>query len=288
MAGDKAGVKENTVPVCLEVFRVQQFVLVIGLIGLAISIGVGVIAFFDRAEIAGILFISALLAFLSIPTIISYIVTRLIVDAEGIEHRNGLGIRKRINWRDVNAIRITSQGNVIVHSEHEKIKIEPVYLNVNRLEDLMMQYYPNVFSTRATMTVPISGVRTEGGVTIFRRTRLYEVFGIILLMVGVGFFIAPATQSYEILFLCGVPGLLIFLSFAIARAYTGDEMIMYKNLIGLKKQIRWTDIQSVKDVAGVGLIIRSRNKKIKVSAGFAGYELLCDIVRQRSPKTALE
>ncbi len=265
-----------------EVFRVQRFVLVIGLIGLMASIGVGIVTINNSSQLFTNLFLVLFFALLGIPIIVSSIVIRLYVDTEGIEHRNGLGIRKRINWRDVKAVIYTATTNIIIiYTEREKIKLEPVYRDYDRLAELVIQACPDAYNRRDLTKVMSLGVRTKGEITIFRRRRLYGFFSIILLMVAIGFQLTPATQSHVIMFLYGVPGLFMFLSFAIARTYTDNEKIVYKNLIGLKKQIRWEDVRSVENVTRSGLIIKGCNKKIKVSWGFAGYELLCDIVSER-------
>jgi hypothetical protein len=209
-----------------EVFRVQRFVLVIGVIGLVIATGVGIIAFFNQDQIVGILILSALFAVLSIPIVVSYLVTRLYVDVEGIEHRNGIGFRKRINWRDVEAVYTVNSGNVIIQSKREKIKIEPGYLNAGRIISLVNRYFPDAFSTKA-IKAGIPGVRTEGEVLIFRRKRFYGVLGLLIMLVGIAFLFVSDAQKYLILVLYGVPGLLIFLSYAVARAYVDNEKIAF-------------------------------------------------------------
>lgn len=267
-----------------EVFRVQRVALVIGLIGLAVSIGVGIIAFFDRDQTVSILILSVVFAFMSILTITSYLVTRLYMDAEGIEHRNSMGIRKRIGWKDVEAVYAENSGNVIIQSKCGKIKIEPGYRNADRIALLIYWYFPDAFSTKAAK-VGIPGVRTEGEVSIFWRKRVYGVIGMIMMVVGVGFLFAPDERIYVIVILYGIPGLLMFLSFAVARAYVDDEKIVFRNLVGYRKEIRWQDVRSVNSVFRRGLIIKSYTKRIKISWGFAGYELLCDIVSEKTEKT---
>ena len=265
-----------------KVFRIKRSAFVIGSVGLVISVGVACIAFISWPTTSAALILTALFAYLAIPIFISYLVTRLYVDMEGIEHRNGLGIRKRIKWCDVKAVCFLANGTLVVCGERDKIKIEPLYRNAENLGALIDKYCPHIFSAKAAAVVAGPGVQSEDGVITFRRKRYIAVIGILMMAIGIGFLLTPAAwlAKWLILIMYGIPGLLIFLSFAVPRAYADDEKITYRNLAGGKKQIRWEDIRSVRSVIRAGLYIKSHNQRIKVGVGFAGYDLLCAIVAE--------
>ena len=75
----------------------------------------------------------------------------------------------------------------------------------------------------------------------------------------------------------------------VTRLFIDDEKIVIKNWLGVTKSIRWDTIKEVRNSDSDQWIkvFDSRNQHIKISRNFAGFELIGQIIQERSPKAAL-
>lgn len=125
------------------------------------------------------------------------------------------------------------------------------------------------------------------GFTTFRRKRYYAVGGILLMAVGVGlFFLSEDTAMMKYIWsmVTVAAGLLFLLSVAVSRADVDDEKIVYRNLFGRTRQLRWQDIRQVMDGIDMdrNILLFGENTKIRITYGFARFDSLREIILRKT------
>ena len=128
---------------------------------------------------------------------------------------------------------------------------------------------------------------TPNGFTPFRRKKYYAVGGIVLVVVGMGLFFLPEDASMMKYVLSGivlVTGLLALCSYLVSRIDIDDEKIVYRNLFGCIRQMRWEDVRQVMDGIDMdrNMLLVGEHTKIKITYGFARFDALRDILLEKT------
>lgn len=275
------------------IFRVSSFIGGAGLVGVLSMLAVFISAIADSSQLESKLILGAMIGLLSLPLFLSYIVSKVYIDNEKITLRNPLGIKKSILWDDLKVVYTASNmGDIRVCSEKKEILIYSYFKGSYLIEALIDKFCPESFrlsSLLGSAVIPRS-YRKKNGALVFRTNKVIAGVGVLFLLFALFIIIYPLnysmTDKLAISAFFGVPGLILFLYSFVRRVCIDPGRIEYRNMVGLKKDICWADVEdrgTFKNNDIVYFKVCSREKTIKISKTFSGYELIKEIIFHYCP-----
>ncbi len=130
--------------------------------------------------------------------------------------------------------------------------------------------------------------KIDGMSVTFRATASYGVFGIGSTAVAIGCAFIPNLIAKLFFGGCfGIFGVLILLYGYVMQLTLDPERIIYRGPFGLKKQILWSDIQSVFVVSAQfgDIMVQGRNSRIRIFAYLAGFPKIKELLLTRFPSS---
>ncbi len=287
----------KTLPDGTAVFKMHIVVGIYGSIGTA-----GVMAcLLFLPDIAGTLMLMGLIGPLFIPFFMYWLFARLYINEEKIVYRNPLGKRREIAWKDLDAaVRYGIFGDIILYSGGERIRLYPYYSGFAVVMELMQKYRPEAFEPKHALAHAKAFEKEEYVGRTFRWGTAFRVIGLLIMLLGCVFLLLPNrmfTPAFGSQFMgkamialifiaCGLPFFMLYIGM---RVTIDDDKIRYRNLLGIKKEARWDEITAYRIVDQGGYVQYTRiwygeKKKMTVSNGFCGYDIIKEIVRMNGEK----
>jgi hypothetical protein len=272
------------------VFRMHTIVGIYGLIGM---LGIAACTFIP--DTAAMLLMIAIIGLLFIPFFLYYLFARLYINDEKIAYRNPLGKRREIVWEDLNAaIRLGSIGDILLLGNRKAIRLYPYFSGFSVIKEKLHQYRPEAFDSEYMRAHAKEFQQPGSNGHSFRWNSAYRMVGLIIMLFGFAFLLLPNRMfgpAYDSQFIGKlmialifiICGLSFFLMYANMSLYIDDEIIVYKNVLGITKQVFWKEVSSFR-IFEKGVynhyirIYYGDKKKITISNGFCGYEIIKHII----------
>ena len=238
----------------------------------------------------------ALCSLLGPPLFITYLVLRVYVDDHQIMIRNAFGLKKHIRWQDVKCVYpYDIWGDYKICSEDKNIKIGSYLSGFRHLKGLIEKNHPGAFDTDTVLNW--RDFKT-GNAAVFKKTPAIGVLGAFLTLFAFGFMWIHSEKLIDLIsqillvVVAGGCGIYMLLTFFVSRVFVDSENIIYRNPLGIDKQILWQNIKSARvcrssnsrDFQEYIQITGTDKAKIKIDSNFCGYKLIKDVIRRYYPK----
>ena len=128
--------------------------------------------------------------------------------------------------------------------------------------------------------------RLESGQLVFQAQRFVIIIGLIsVLIAGGAAFIPDIAGKIILMALFGVLGIPLLLYGLFARMYADAEKIVYRNLVGIKKQIYWRDVKAVYVASMHGdIVICNDDTRIILYSYYRGCEFIECLIEMFVPE----
>lgn len=299
--GDMEAVSDYKEEDGVLIFRVSALIGAAGLVGILIMLAMFIIILADSSQLGAKLFLAALFGLLSLPLFLTYIVSRVYIDAESITLCNALGKKKSIPWDDLKAVYTASQqGDIKICSEKAEILIYSYFKGSCLIEALIDKFCPEAFGINALLgsSVIPKSYRKKNGALVFRTNKVIAGTSVLFLLFVLFIAFLPPERfepmgdsrlaaKLAVIAFFAIPSLILLLYSFVRRVYIDSEKIKYRNIIGLKKEILWRDAKDCETVfndLGECLKVNGPDKTIIIGKGFSGYELIADIIYNYCPE----
>ncbi len=274
------------------VFRMHISVGIYGLIG---TIATAACAFMPDTAI--MLLMMAIIGPLFIPFFLYFLFARLYINDDKIIYRNPLGLRWEIAWTELSAaVKIGITGDIVLCGGRKKIRLYPYYCGFPYVLELLHRLKPEAFDPEYILANSSGEFKAKSGGLVFRGRKQFRMVAIIILLLGFVFLLFPdrmfvpehGSQFLAKLLIaaffiaCG----LSFLLMASIRLNLDDDKLVYRNMLFIKRTIRWENVQSYRIFnKGISSYIRIQSvdkKKITFGGELFGYDIIKHFIRKTS------
>ncbi len=271
------------------VFKLHAAVGVYSFIG---TLGTAALAFIP--DVAGMLLMMAIIGPLFVPFFLYYLFARIYISDEKIVYRNPLGRRREIAWKDLSAVvKLGVIGDIMLYGGGQSIRLYPYFAGFSVIQEKLRHYRPEAFNPDYALSHAEEYRQSENRGRTFRWGRSFMIIGLVIMLYGFAFLLLPNRMFVPamgsqfmgkfmialIFIVCGLPFFLLFVNM---RLYIDNDMIVYVNLLGIAKQVRWEDVTSYRNIENVRnkyiIIFYGNKKRITISNGFCDYNIIKHIV----------